>query len=153
MHKALPSYTHMALVKLNETGLLKFLISQNVDGLHRRSGFPPEAMAELHGNTNLEKCLKCKKEYLRDFRVRNAQKVHDHKTGRKCEDPNCKGSLADSIINFGENLPEKDINDGFEHSAKADLCLAMGSSLRVTPAANMPETVGKNKKDLVVVNL
>ena len=110
-------------------------------------------MAELHGNTILEKCLKCKKEYLRDFRVRNAQKVHDHKTGRKCEDPNCKGALADSIINFGENLPEKDINDGFEHSAKADLCIAMGSSLRVTPAANMPETVGKNKKNLVVVNL
>lgn len=73
-------------------------------------------MAELHGNTNLEKCKKCGKEYLRDFRVRNAQKVHDHGTGRKCEDPKCKGPLHDSIINFGENLPEQDLDNGFNHS-------------------------------------
>ena len=51
---------------------------------------------------------------MRDFRVRNAQKVHNHLTGRKCE--SCKGSLADSIINFGENLPERDLDDGFVHS-------------------------------------
>jgi NAD-dependent histone deacetylase SIR2 len=48
------------------------------------------------------------------------------------------------------------MNEGFAHSYEADLCLAMGSSLRVTPAANMPEAVGKNKKkgkNLVIVNL
>jgi hypothetical protein len=44
---------------------------------------------------------------MRDFRVRNAQKVHDHKTGRKCDDVKCGGSLEDSIINFGENLNEE----------------------------------------------
>lgn len=87
---------------------------------------------------------------MRDFRCRTAEKVHDHKTGRKCV---CGGDLFDSIINFGENLPEKDLDDGFEHSKKADLCLVLGSSLRVTPAADMPQLVGKNKKDLVIVNL
>jgi len=40
----------------------------------------------VHGNTNLEVCMKCKKDYMRDFRVRNAQKVHEHKTGRICDD-------------------------------------------------------------------
>jgi hypothetical protein len=44
---------------------------------------------------------------MRDFRVRNAQKVHDHKTGRKCDDAKCNGPLEDSIINFGENLNEE----------------------------------------------
>jgi NAD-dependent SIR2 family protein deacetylase len=73
MLKALPSPTHMALVELERRNMLKFLISQNVDGLHRRSGFASEKMAELHGNTNLEICKKCGKKYLRDFSVRNAQ--------------------------------------------------------------------------------
>jgi mono-ADP-ribosyltransferase sirtuin 6 len=60
----------------------------------------------------------------------------------------------DTIINFGENLPERPLELAIEHSYKADLCIALGSSLRVTPAANIPETVGKKSKaNLVVVNL
>jgi NAD-dependent SIR2 family protein deacetylase len=54
MRKAIPSPTHMAIVELCKKGYCKFVISQNVDGLHRRSGIPPEILAELHGNTNLE---------------------------------------------------------------------------------------------------
>lgn len=151
MQSAIPTPTHMALNELCSSGYLKFLISQNVDGLHRRSGFPGKYMSELHGNTNLEYCKKCGKEYLRDFRCRTAAKVHDHETGRKCH---CGGKLCDSIINFGENLRAKDIDAGFEHSEMADLCLAMGSSLRVTPAADMPAVVGKKKDaSLVIVNL
>ncbi|KAL4484948.1 hypothetical protein ABPG74_020125 [Tetrahymena malaccensis] len=153
MLKAIPSPTHMSLVQLQKKGYLKFLISQNVDGLHRRSGFSPFHLAELHGNTNLEKCKKCGKEYLRDFRVRNAQKVHDHKTGRKCSDQKCKGDLYDSIINFGENLPEKDLKEGFAQSKKADLHLVLGSSLRVTPAADMPATTAEKGQKLVIINL
>jgi NAD-dependent SIR2 family protein deacetylase len=153
MSKAIPTPTHMALVRLMEEGLLKYLISQNVDGLHRRSGIDPGKLAEVHGNTNLEKCLKCKKEYMRDFRVRTAQKVHDHETGRLCEDDKCRGKLIDSIINFGENLDEVILENGFAHSEQADLCLAMGSSLTVTPAANMPKTTSKRGGKLVIVNL
>lgn len=79
--------------------------------------------------------------------------MHDHDTGRLCADEKCKGKLRDSIINFGENLPEWELEEGFNQAYKADVCLAMGSSLRVTPAANMPEHVGKKKKNLVIVNL
>ena len=114
MSKAIPTPTHMALVRLMESGHMKFLVSQNVDGLHRRSGVPPGQLAELHGNTNLEICKRCKKEYMRDFRVRTAQKVHDHLTGRRCDNPECKGELQDTIINFGENLNSRIINAGFQ---------------------------------------
>lgn len=79
MHEAFPTSTHMSFVELANRGMLKFLVSQNVDGLHRRSGFPVEKLAELHGNTNLEKCQKCGKGYMRDFRCRTASNVHDHK--------------------------------------------------------------------------
>ena len=152
MIKAIPTPTHMSLVKLMEVGKLKYLVSQNIDGLHRRSGINPNQLAEVHGNYNLEICKKCKKEYMRDFRVRTAQKTHDHETGRFCEDNNCKGSLIDSIINFGENLTEKILDDAFENSAKSDLCLAMGSSLTVTPAADIPRNTSKVGR-LIIVNL
>jgi len=153
MASALPSPCHMALVKLSEAGLLKYIISQNVDGLHRKSGIPAEKIAEVHGNTNIEICKSknCKRQYLRDFRVRNSQKTHNHKTGRMCE--SCGKEMYDSIINFGENLPEKELDDGFEHGSQADLCLALGSSLRVTPAADMPKETAKRKGRLVIVNL
>lgn len=80
--KAFPTVSHMSLVSLEKAGLLKFLISQNTDGLHRRSGFPIDKLAELHGNSNLEYCKKCKKEYFRDFKARSGGlDVHDHRTG------------------------------------------------------------------------
>lgn len=146
---AAPTPTHMAMVELQRRGLLKYVISQNIDGLHRKSGIPPSAISELHGNTNREICNKCGKEYLRDYRVRNNKHVHSHETGRKCA---CGGDLCDTIINFGENLPVGELNLGYYHSTKADLCLAMGSSLRVTPAADLPAITGK-KHRLVIVNL
>ena len=70
MAKAIPSDTHMTLVALEEAGYLKFLISQNTDGLHMRSGFDVEKLAELHGNRNLEKCRNCGSQFLRDFLTR-----------------------------------------------------------------------------------
>ena len=60
-------------------------------------------------------------------------------TGRECDDPACKGPLRDSIINFGENLPKNELTNAEHEGENADLCLAMGSSLTVTPAADIPE--------------
>ena len=60
----------MAIVELHNVGLVKVTVSQNVDGLHRRSGIPANQLAELHGNTNLETCKKCSRQYLRDFETR-----------------------------------------------------------------------------------
>lgn len=94
----------MAMVELMERGMLKHIISQNVDGLHRKSGIPKEKITEVHGNTNLEICKKCGKDYMRDFRVRTSQQVHAHETGRNCDNTYCQGFLKDTIINFGENL-------------------------------------------------
>jgi len=150
---AIPTPTHMALIKLQEAGYLKYLISQNTDGLHRRSGFPLQHLAELHGNSNLEICKKsgCEKQFLRDFRVRQSRNSHSHETDRKCE--NCGGTLYDTILNFGEYYPEKVLNDGWENAEKADLCLSLGSSLRVKSAAEMPEEVARHGGKHVIVNL
>ncbi|KAK1466479.1 NAD-dependent deacetylase sirtuin-7 [Colletotrichum cuscutae] len=166
--QAIPTKTHMALVELQDRGILKYLVSQNCDGLHRKSGILPEKISELHGNSNREFCKDCGKEYLRgifppfhhqtpiitadthgeqpDFRaVATYEKsIRDHRTGRKC--PLCNGTLLDTIINFGEYLPAQPLALARSNARKADLCLALGSSLTVPPACTIPETVSKKKR-------
>jgi len=151
MQKAFPTITHLALAQLMQENYLKFVISQNVDGLHLKSGIPADKIAELHGNTNLEICSKCSKIYFRDYKVRNNVKVHDHKTQRKCFD--CNGGLIDTIINFNENLRDEVINEAWAQAQKADLMLCLGSSLSITPAADMPAETIDNGGKVVVVNL
>ncbi|KAF3769752.1 DHS-like NAD/FAD-binding domain-containing protein [Cryphonectria parasitica EP155] len=152
--QALPTPAHMALVELQDRGMMKYLVSQNCDGLHRKSGISPDRISELHGNSNREYCKECGKEYIRDFRAvaPDHNHVNDHRTGRKCA--LCKGVLLDSIINFGEYLPETPLKEARKHAKKADLCLVLGSSLRVPPACEIPETVGRSKTAaLVICNL
>ena len=64
-----PTYTHEALHKLLQMGLVKHIISQNGDGLHLLSGIPPENLSELHGNVFIEKCEKCGQRYERPYYV------------------------------------------------------------------------------------
>jgi len=151
--KAFPTRTHMSFVQMIGAGLLKFLISQNTDGLHRKSGIPASMLAEIHGNTNLEKCFTCKTEYMRDFGVRIAKNPHEHLTGRKCDDPSCGGFLHDSIINFGESLPKEILRKAFQNAQESDLCLSIGSSLVVQPAAQIPLKTASKGGKLVIVNL
>ena len=153
IQKAYPSLTHMAMVELMQRNHLKYIVSQNVDGLHRKSGIPAANIAELHGNTNLEVCEDCGREYMRDCRVREAKRVHDHRTGRMCESPGCNGHLKDTIINFNENLDSQVLENGQQNCASADLCLVMGSSLRVSPANGMPVATARNGGNLVICNL
>lgn len=151
--EAVPSKTHMAFVALLNQGIMKHIISQNVDGLHRKSGVVSEDISELHGNIYIEKCTQCHKEYLRDVDVVTSDCATNHSTGNRCDNSACNGELVDNIINFGEKLNSNVINKAFEFGEKADLMLAMGSSLRVTPAATIPKIFAKNKKRLFIVNL
>ncbi|KAI7777508.1 hypothetical protein LA080_003457 [Diaporthe eres] len=149
--EAIPTPTHMALVELQNRGLLKYLISQNCDGLHRRSGILPSMISELHGNSNREYCKDCGKEYIRDFRATapDESPVHDHRTGRKCAI--CGGILLDSIINFGEDLPEADFQRAHTNAEKSDVFLVLGSSLTVTPANEIPEIPGRKRSTLLAI--
>ncbi|KAK3669262.1 hypothetical protein LTR78_010869 [Recurvomyces mirabilis] len=152
--QAIPTPTHMALVALQDSGHLKHLVSQNCDGLHRRSGIRSEIISELHGNSNRETCRRCGTAYLRDFRAvaSHERTVYNHRTGRKCT--LCRGELMDTLVHFGEDLPEGTMGRARAHAERADLCLVLGSSLRVTPANSIPEVVGRRRGGkLVVCNL
>jgi NAD-dependent SIR2 family protein deacetylase len=133
-----PNEGHLAIVELQGLGKLKFLISQNVDNLHLKSGIKPDLLAELHGNIAKLRCERC-------------QATLDESSNlRRC--PRCGGKLVSSVVNFGQSLPVKDLELSSHHSKKCDLFVVVGSSLVVTPAAYMPKEALRAGAKLVVIN-
>ena len=133
-----PNAGHLAIAELQRLGKLAFLISQNVDNLHLKSGIRPELIAELHGNITKLRCQSC------GFLMDNV--------GDLIPCPLCGGQMASSVVNFGQSLPQHDLEDAYWHSKRADLFLAVGSSLVVTPAADMPRVTLRAGARLVIIN-
>ena len=90
---------------------------------------------------------------MRDFRVRCAKGNKEHLTGRICDTPGCGGQLKDTIINFGEHLEKRILDKAFKEHEKADLVIACGSSLRVSPASEMPVAAVQRGANFVNINL
>jgi NAD-dependent SIR2 family protein deacetylase len=132
-----PNAAHYAIRALQDLGKLKFLISQNVDNLHLKSGVRPELLAELHGNITKLRCQRCGKTVDKDSGA------------AQCS---CGGSLIPSVVDFGQPLPEKDLRESFYHSQRCDLFVVVGSSLVVTPAAQMPVEALRVGAKLVIIN-
>ncbi|XP_077222521.1 sirtuin 1 isoform X2 [Tasmannia lanceolata] len=149
-HRAMPSLTHMALVELEKAGILKFVISQNVDSLHLRSGIPREKLAELHGNSFREFCPSCGAEYLRDFEI---ETIGMKETSRRCSDPKCGAKLKDTVLDWEDALPSKEMNPAEKHCKMADVVLCLGTSLQITPACNLPLKSIRGGGKFVIVNL
>ncbi|XP_060088594.1 NAD-dependent protein deacylase sirtuin-6 [Heteronotia binoei] len=153
---ARPSKTHMALLELQRKGILRFLVSQNVDGLHVRSGFPRDKLAELHGNMFVEECMKCGKQYVRDTVV---ETMGLKPTGRLCDVSkcrglrSCRGKLMDTILDWEDSLPDRDLNLASEACRKADLSVTLGTSLQIKPSGDLPLLTKKKGGKLVIVNL
>jgi len=132
-----PNAGHMAIVELQKLDKLSFLISQNVDNLHLRSGIRRDLLAELHGNVTKLRCTRCKAQV-------------DKSTGlARCS---CGGRLVSSVVNFGQPLPQKELADSYWHSQNCDLFVVAGSSLVVTPAADMPRVALESGARLVIIN-
>ena len=145
-----PTLTHMALVGLVQAGLVKLVISQNVDGLHLRSNLARNRLAELHGNLFVESCEVCGWEYLRDFDVGG---ISFSKTGRTCERKGCGGALRNNLLDWEDDLPEQEFQLAEDALRESDLCICMGTSLRIRPASELPLLTVKNGGKLVLLNL
>lgn len=152
---AAPTKTHMALKKLVNLGKVQYIISQNIDGLHIKSGIQRDYLSELHGNMFLDQCLTCEKLFIRNTATTSV--------GQKCLEIPCKGKnnsgrpcrakLYDTILDWEHNLPENDLTFADLHSNIADLSICLGSTLQIVPSGNLPLGVKKNRGKLVIVNL
>jgi NAD-dependent deacetylase len=118
-------------------GKLKFLISQNVDNLHLRSGIRLELLAELHGNVAKLRCQRCQTQVEKPLGIDTCK---------------CGGKLVSSVVNFGDPLPQRDLEDSFQHSSRCDLFIVAGSSLVVSPANDMPRVALRSGARLVIIN-
>uniref|UniRef100_A0A3B4Z767 protein acetyllysine N-acetyltransferase n=1 Tax=Stegastes partitus TaxID=144197 RepID=A0A3B4Z767_9TELE len=126
---ARPSLTHLALLGLQRAGYLKYLISQNVDGLHVRSGFPRDMLSELHGNMFVEECEKCGRQYVRE-KVIGVMGLKP--TGRYCDVVRSRGLRA---------------------CRRADLALTLGTSMQIKPSGDLPLLTKRKGGKIVIVNL
>jgi NAD-dependent deacetylase len=142
-----PGKGHRALAALHAAGLMPVLITQNIDGLHQRAGLPEDAVIELHGNGGYAKCLDCGERHeLTDVRP------HFERHGDAPECRACNGILKSATISFGQSMPQRQMERAAKATLAADLFLAIGSSLVVYPAADLPRAAAENGARLVIIN-
>lgn len=140
------SKTHIFFRNLYDNGKLLGLITQNIDGLHEKSGLPKDVIVNLHG-TNLEiVCLECgditsAHETLDELNLGNGAPL--------CS--KCGGLLKPNTISFGQNLIPEDLKRTEELSLSCDLMIAAGSTLVVQPAASFPFIAKKNGAALAII--
>jgi len=135
--KSEPNVAHHAVVDLQRMGKLDFVISQNIDNLHLSSGIEFALLAELHGNLARVRCTRCERTYPKSDEA------------QECE---CGGAFKSSVVGFGDSLPTDDLNTSFDRAALCDLMIVIGSSLVVTPAADIPHVAFEAGARLVIIN-
>jgi NAD-dependent deacetylase len=126
-----PNPAHKAVAEIERRGLVRGVITQNVDRLHRLAG--TQRLVEVHGSIDWSVCLQC------GGRVPLEQVIEMvAETGGAPECEACVAPLKPDVVLFGEVLPEQAIADAQAMAAEADLMLCIGSSLEVYPVAGLP---------------
>lgn len=123
------------------------LITQNIDGLHQRSGIADQDIVEIHGNGVRAVCLDCES----PMSLRQAEQLID-KTGLSPRCGRCGGLVKSAVISFGQPMPRGKLVDAQTMISNCDLCLVLGSSLVVQPAAGLPLSAKHNGSRLVIIN-
>jgi NAD-dependent deacetylase len=142
-----PGKGHLGFASLVASGRMPAVITQNIDGLHQRSGLTEEQVIELHGNGTYARCLSCGRRHELDW-----VRYHFERSGDPPECIACGGILKSATISFGQAMPEEPMRRAQRLTAACDLFLVAGSSLVVYPAAAFPAFAKENGARLVIVN-
>lgn len=165
-----PNAGHRALVDLDRAGVVSGIITQNVDGLHRRAG--SERVIELHGTMNSVVCLRCSQYYSRDAiaaQLTAANPWLDEPTGVALNPDgdadaenladfivptcsNCGGILKPDVVFFGELVPRQRFHSAFDMVHEADALLIAGSSLEVNSGIRLLDRAIREGMSVVIVN-
>ena len=147
MQGAKPNRGHRAVAELIHGNPANCVITQNIDGLHQKSGIPEERIVELHGNSTYASCLGCGLRHeldpiLEDFARDETLPV--------CGD--CGGIVKTATVSFGQSMPQAAMQRAEAETLGCDLFLAIGSSLVVYPAAGFPVLAKQGGARLVIIN-
>jgi NAD-dependent deacetylase len=140
--KARPNPGHEAFADMERLGVLRFLITQNIDDLHRQAGH--SQLAEIHGNFKLIRCLQCNLRFQPD-------KVDVSVLPPSCAE--CGGLLKSDTVSFGEPIPPDVLEACRSESSKSDLVIVAGTSATVYPAAAFALEVKERGGKMIEINL
>jgi NAD-dependent deacetylase len=142
-----PNAGHYAVARLVAQGKVAAVITQNVDNLHQDSGVPADKVIELHGNASYAKCLECGLRHELEVLKQSFLGTGEIPACRECG-----GIVKTATISFGQSMPEDAMERAEEETLACDMCLVLGSSLVVYPAAGFPLLAKRSGARLVIVN-
>ena len=140
LDKATPSDSHKGLAKLEEFGILKTIITQNVDGLHQMAG--NSDVIEFHGNMAWQRCMECDAHY-------KSSRVDISELPPRCD---CGGILRPNAVLFGEMIPQEALWRSRQVATDCDVMLVIGTSAVVQPAAMMPVVAKDSGAKIIEIN-
>lgn len=142
-----PNAAHFAIAELEKMGKLDCIVTQNIDNLHQVAGNSAEIVFELHGNMQFVRCMGCHRRFpMPDILLRLATEELP-----ECEF--CRGILKPDAVFFGEALPQAVFSEAARRATRSDLCIVIGSTLIVYPAAHIPEYALEAGAKLVIINI
>ncbi len=144
---AVPNVAHVAIARMIASGKAVAVITQNIDGLHQRSGVPADKVIEIHGNATFATCLDCGRRHELD-----ALEAEITRTGTSPRCVACGGLVKAAVISFGQAMPTREMMRAEHAMEEADLFIAIGSSLQVHPAADLPLAAKYQGATLIIVN-
>ena len=141
---AKPAKSHYVLAELEKLGIIKAVITQNIDGLHQKAG--SNIVLELHGNGRKLKCHLCGEEYEIEPYINDI--INDNIP--RCK--KCNSYLKTSAVLFGEMLPRDVYLQSIYYSYSSDVMLVIGTSLSVEPAASLPFQAKERGAKIISIN-
>jgi NAD-dependent deacetylase len=145
--RAEPNAAHHAVVRLERAGVPVRVITQNVDGLHQLAGLPKRKVLELHGTAREAVCTRC---HRRSGMQEALDRVRAGEEDPPCQD--CGGILKSATVMFGQRLDPVVLGDAMAITKASQLFVAVGTSLRVQPAASLAGIAAEHGARLVIVN-
>ena len=147
--RAAPNAGHLALAELERRGMLRCVITQNVDNLHAVAG--SRAVLEIHGNRNRLRCLECGLRFHRgDFDARLSARSALAGVPPLCRE--CGGVLKLDTVMFGEPIPQDTLQACRQAAERCDCMLLVGTSGTVNPAAQLPLVAQERGAALIEIN-
>lgn len=145
MREARPNAGHLAIARLETSGRMRGVITQNIDGLHQQAG--STRVLEIHGTNRESVCLSCGR--IEDFEIAY-QRLCAGEAIPLCD--SCGGLLKPNTISFGQELDARTLYTAFQWASECDLMVCAGSTLVVEPAASLPRRAREKGAKLVILN-